>query len=234
MPRDASAWGTCLRRGLVAGLVAGVLVGVFHLLASEPLFERAVSLEAMLRGPQGAPLVSRGTQRIGLVFATVLYGSALGGAFGFFWPILAGRLRAGTAWGSSLRLAFVGFLTLWLVPFLKYPSNPPGVGTPGSIGARTAAYLGMIGISIAATALAWTTSRRLSGVEPHVRQMVVGAAYVLAGPVPAQLVWSFRMMSAAGQGLLWVAMGAGFGLLTLRGERKRQAPRPVLAAETSR
>jgi hypothetical protein len=225
-----------------------VLVGVFHLLASEPLFERAVRLEAMSHGPQGAPLVSRGTQRIGLVLATVLYGAALGGAFGFFWPILAGRLRAGTAWGSSLRLAFAGFLTLWLVPFLKYPSNPPGVGTPGSIGARTAAYLGMIGISIAATALAWTTSRRLSGVEPPVRQMVVGAGYVLViayayvvlpggpdpGRVPAQLVWSFRMMSAAGQGLLWAAMGAGFGLLTLRGERKRQAPRPVPAAEASR
>jgi Probable cobalt transporter subunit (CbtA) len=239
--------GTCLRRGLLAGLVAGVLVGVFHFLASEPVFERAVRLEVALHGLHGASLVSRGEQRIGLIFATVLYGSALGGVFGFFWPILAGRMRAGTAWTSALRLAFVGFLTLWLVPFLKYPSNPPGVGTPESIGFRTTAYLGMTLISIAATALVWTTSGRLSGAQPHVRQLVGGGAYILviafayvvlpggpdAGPVPAQVVWSFRMMSAAGQALLWVAMGAGFGLLTIRAEEKLRGSRLPVAAGAS-
>ena len=239
--------GACLRRGLLAGLVAGVLVGAFHLLASEPIFERAVRLEAALHGVHGAPLVSRGGQRIGLIFATVLYGSALGGVFGFFWLILARRMRAGTSWTSALRLAFFGFLTLWLIPFLKYPSNPPGVGTPESIGLRTAAYLGMTAISIAATALVWTTSGRLSGAQPHVRQVVVGGAYILviafayvvlpggpdAGPVPAQLVWSFRMMSAAGQALLWLAVGAGFGLLTIRAEGEPKASLVPVAAGAS-
>jgi hypothetical protein len=214
-------------------VIAGALVGLFHLLASEPVFERAVRLEAALHGVHGAPLVSRGGQRLGLVLATVLYGSALGGAFGFFWPVLAGRLRAATAWAGALRLALAGFLTLWLVPFLKYPSNPPGVGTSATIGARTSAYLAMVVISIAATALAWITLDRLSASAAHVRQIVVGAGYLVviafayavlpggpdAGAVPAQLVWSFRLMSAAGQALLWLVLGAAFGLLTIRAGR---------------
>ena len=223
-------------------MVAGVLLGLFHLLFSEPLIARALTFEVPHPGQE---LFSRGDQQVGLVIASSLYGAALGGIFGFAWTLLAKRLRSSSSWDSSLRLAVIGFGTLWLVPFLKYPANPPAVGSPDTIGLRTAGYTGIIGISIAATALAWATSRRLSKSSPHIRQLVAGGEYVavitlayliLPGnpdpiTIPADLLWSFRLMSAAGQALFWVALGVLFGLLTLRRDRRVEAAPATAPAE---
>jgi hypothetical protein len=225
---EGSALAASLRRGVLAGLAAGVLLGLFHLIFSEPLIERALAFEE--KAADTPELFSRGDQQVGLIVASVLYGAALGGIFGFSWFVLAGRLREGTVWDRSLKLAFVGFSTLWLVPFLKYPSNPPAVGSASTISVRTAGYVGMIGISIAATALVWVTLRRFRCSEPHIRQTIAGAQYLLVVglafgllpdspdpiPVPADLIWSFRLMSAAGQGLLWLALAVTFALLTMR------------------
>lgn len=236
------------RRGLLAGLIAGVLAGIFHLLASESFVEQALRFEVAPPGKEVVEVFSREAQRVGLMFATALYGTALGGVFGFTSAFLAKRPGTRSAWERSLRAALVGFVTFWLVPFLKYPANPPAVGNPETIGYRTAAYLGMVTVSIAASVLVFMFGRRLSAVEPHVRHLAVGGVYVLVialtysvlprnpDPVgiPAQLLWSFRVMSAAGQALLWASMGAGFGLLTVRAERKREVLEAVLVADGSR
>jgi predicted cobalt transporter CbtA len=235
-----SALSPSLRHGLLAGLAAGVLLGIFHLLFSEPLIDRALRLEEKAAGT--AELFSRGDQQVGLVIASALYGAALGGIFGFVWFLLAGRISGGTIWERSLKLALIGFATLWLVPFLKYPANPPAVGSPDTINLRTASYVGMIAISIAATALAWETARRLSRSQPHVRQsaaaaeylVVVGLAYWLlpaganSDAIPSGLLWSFRLASAAGQVLLWLAVGAMFALITMR--RKQSSAAAVARA----
>ena len=240
------ALGASLRRGLLAGLAAGVLLGIFHLLVSEPLIDRALAVEEKAAGT--VELFSRGDQQVGLVMASALYGAALGGIFGFIWFLLSGRISGSTIWERSLKLAFVGFATLWLAPFLKYPANPPAVGSAETIGARTASYVGMIAISIAATALAWATARRLSRSGPHVRQtlsaaqylVVIGLAYRLLpeGPnpdaIPSGLLWSFRLASAAGQALLWLALGAIFALLTMRGKEPSAAPVAGAPAEGHR
>lgn len=242
MRSQGPALAASLGRGLLAGLGAGLLLGIFHLLFSEPLIARALEFES--GGPE-AELFSRGGQQAGLVLAATLYGAALGGIFGLLWPVLARRLPSSTVWGSSLMLALIGFTTLWLIPFLKYPANPPAVGSPDTIGLRTAGYTGMVAISLAATALAWFTARRLSGWKPHSRQLATGAEYLavivaayalLPGTpdpirIPADLIWSFRLMSLAGQALLWLTLGVGFGLLTMRAVGKYGARSAYRVAE---
>jgi hypothetical protein len=237
-----------LRRGLLAGLVAGLAAGVFYLIVGEPVVQQAIGLESAARGPHAAEVFSRGTQRIGLLAGVGLYGLALGGVFGFLYAVLEPRLKATSAWQRSLGLAGVAFASAWLVPFLKYPSNPPGVGEESTIGQRTRLYLAMVALSVATSAAAWLLARHLErrGVPTAPRQLLVGAGYLavilglyaLLPPftdeigIPASVLWDARRASAGGQALLWLVLGAGFGWLSVWAEtaRSRHGPR----AETAR
>src|SRR5512132_2298906 len=154
-----------LRRGLLAGLVAGLVSGVYLLLVGEPVIDQAIRLEAAASG--GAPAVevfSRGTQRLGLVGAATLYGLAVGGVFAIVHQLLEPRMAAGTAWDKAVRLAAAGFGTLYLVPFLHYPANPPGVGDPSTAATRTRLYLAALAASLLVSVAAWLAARRLAGL----------------------------------------------------------------------
>src|SRR6266540_3810611 len=63
--------------------------------------------------------------------------------------VVASFLRRGLLAGLVAGLAAVAFASAWLVPFLKYPSNPPGVGEASTISQRTRLYLAMVALSIA-------------------------------------------------------------------------------------
>jgi hypothetical protein len=235
MARSMTA-GVVLRRGLLAGLAAGLGAGVFLFVVGEPSITQALRYEVVPPGEASVEVLSRTTQRLGLLAATGLYGVALGGVFALVAALLGPRLRAVSAWERSLRLAAAAFVALWLVPFLKYPSNPPAVGDPATIGLRSRLYLTMVAVSVAAMAAAWLASRWLTarGVDPAVRQLLVAGGYLLvvavafwllpANPdpilVPAKVVWNARLASVAGQALLWALLGAGYGLLELRSERQ--------------
>jgi len=225
-----------LRRGLVAGLLAGLVAGLFYLIAGEPVIQRALSYESAPAGGHAVEVFSRGTQRVGLLAGVVLYGTAMGGVFGFLYALLEPRLAAGSAWDRSLRLAAAAFVSAWLVPFLKYPSNPPGVGDPATGPERTRLYLAMVAVSLGAWVGAWLLNRRLAagGMPRAPRQLAVSAAYVvvilsayallpevrLETSVPAAVLWDARKASAGGQALLWLALGASFGWLSLRTESR--------------
>lgn len=227
-----------LRRGLLAGLLAGVVAGLFYLLAGEPVVQQALRYESAAGGP-AVEVFSRGTQRLGLVTGVALYGTAMGGVFGFLYTLLESRLAGATAWERSLRLAAAAFASAWLVPFLKYPSNPPGVGDPSTGPYRTRLYLTMVAVSLAACVGAWLLSRALAarGLPRAPRQLVVGAAYLvvilaayallpevhLDTNVPAAVLWDARKASAAGQALLWASLGVSFGWLSLWAESRSRA-----------
>jgi hypothetical protein len=62
-------------------------------------------------------------------------------------------------------VAAAGFLGLYLLPFLKYPANPPAVGHGETIGDRSALYVAMVIASVAGLIGATFLWRRLrSGV----------------------------------------------------------------------
>ncbi|HYT26115.1 MAG TPA: CbtA family protein [Actinomycetota bacterium] len=230
-----------LRRGLLAGLVAGLVSGAYLLVAGEPVIDQALRYEVMPAGH--VEVVSRGTQHLGLVVGAVLYALALGGVFAFVAFLLEPRLRGGSAWDRSIRLAAVAFATVWLVPFLKYPANPPGVGDPTTVGDRSRLYLAMVAVSLGASVAAWQIARRLAerGVEPWRRQLAVGAGYVAVVGlalallpqvpvrvlVPAQVLWEARLASASGQALLWAVLGAVFGVLSVRAEDRDRPEVPA-------
>jgi hypothetical protein len=97
-------------------------------------------------------LVSRPVQAgLGLFTAVLVYSVAFGGLFGLAFAFAYGRMPGAlTPQALSALLAATGFIAIYLVPNLKYPSNPPSVGDPETIGARTALYFVVIAISLAA------------------------------------------------------------------------------------
>lgn len=229
------------RCGLASGLLAGAASGLSGLAFGEGLIERASLLEAGRSAP--VEVFSRTVQRWGLLGAMALYGLAVGGLFGFAFAFLAPRIRRGSGPTRSFRLAAAGFVCLWLVPSLKYPANPPGVGDPSTIGGRTALYLAAVAVSLGAALSAWAVLRRLedAGVPPRIRRVLgvggyvaaIGLAYGLlpaspASPrVPPGLLWGFRLASASVQGVLWAVLGASFGWLSSRwGARAPATPAP--------
>ncbi|KND55256.1 putative cobalt transporter CbtA [Candidatus Paraburkholderia kirkii] len=132
-----------------------------------------------------------------------------------------------------------------IVPFLKYPPNPPAVGNPETIGPRTALFFGMVVISLVAAVFAVRLQRRMQALHGDWNAtLVAGAAYIVViviaqaalprvDEVPADfsasLLWSFRLTAIGIQALIWTTLGLLFGALAAR-EIERPALRRMAAA----
>jgi hypothetical protein len=222
-----------LGRGAAAGGMAGLLAGGFSYLLAEPLMDRAVRLEAARHAAEAdehtEEVFTRAQQHLGLVLASIIAGIAFGVLFAVVYAALHRRDLGGRPWERSLGLTGAALIGFWLLPYLRYPANPPGVGDPDTVGLRTASWLGAIAIGVAAVIVAWRVYAQLGRAAPPVRQ-AAGAGIVIAGlallfllpdnpdpiDVPAGLLWDFRMLSAATSVLLWVGLGVAFGVLGLR------------------
>ncbi|PJE94082.1 hypothetical protein CUT44_27625 [Streptomyces carminius] len=231
-----------LRRGLAAGGPAGLAAGLFSLLLAEPLMDRAIAQEAERHAhahdatgvtAHHEELFSRGTQHFGLVVTAVVVGLALGVFFAVAYALLhrSGALTE-RPWNRSLLLAGAGFTALSLLPGLRYPANPPGVGDGGTVQERQVLWLAALAVGVLGMLLARQLHRRLADREAPVRQLAVAGVVVATGaalfllpgnpdpvPVDARLLWDFRMLSLASHAVLWAALGIAFGLLGLRAAR---------------
>jgi predicted cobalt transporter CbtA len=224
-----------LRRGLAAGLLAGLLAGIFAFVFAEPVLDRAIGLESVAH-EHPAEVFSRGDQKAGLVLATALYGTSVGALFGLLSVFFRRWTLAVSEWRRSLALAGAVFLGAVLLPFLKYPPNPPGVGAdPATLTGRTFAYLAMIALGMLAVLAAWRFARGLEGASPPVRDLTSGGVLIglwaflylampdfggTGGHAPADLVWDFRLSALATQAVLWAGIGCAFGLLGERAKRR--------------
>jgi predicted cobalt transporter CbtA len=239
---------TFLVRGVVVGLAAGVLALVFASVFGEPTVNAAIGFEAAHSAPNAhePEMFSRTVQStIGLAVAVLLYGAAIGGIFGVAFAIACGRLGQLGARHTALVVAVVGFITTELVPFLKYPANPPSVGDPDTIARRTELYFAMITISVLAGVLAVLLTRRWStrlGLTDALLAalgvfvvLVAVAGWGLPGvdevpaDFPATVLWRFRLASLGTQLVAWTTLGVLFGAWTQRSLRT-PAPTPSLAS----
>lgn len=209
-------------------MAGGVALALVLRLLGEGPIGRAVALE----GGGGDDLFGRGAQQAGGMVAALLYGAALGAVFTIAYAAVRHRLRLADDWRASVALAAAGFVTVFLLPFLKYPANPPAVGDPDSVGRRTALYLLAVAWSLVAAWGGWRAWRALVARGLHVHQAVpvtaaawvalaiVGLAALPASTdpvtVPATLLWDFRLATMAGAATFWSVVGMVFGWLRMR------------------
>jgi hypothetical protein len=153
---------------MLVGLAAGLLAfGVARVLG-EPQVDKAIAFEEYVESNvhhsagEDAP-VSRAVQdSAGLGTGAILYGVAFGGLFALVFAAAYGRIGTMTARGTAAVLGLLGFISVYLVPVLKYPANPPAVGNPDTIGRRTTLFLVIMLLSIAAMVAAVVVRRRLA------------------------------------------------------------------------
>ena len=228
-----------LRRGMAAGLLVGLLAGLFAFVVGEPILDKAIALEEASEGVHHEEIFSRSTQKVGLFFATGLFGVTVGGMFGVAYAFLRDRLAAGSDLGRSISLSGAIFVGAFLIPFLKYPANPPAVGDPSTIRERTAAYFALVALSLLTILVAWLSARALKtrGFDAPRRRLMVGVGLVLvvavlflslpAGPsaegFPSGVLWAFRFSSLGTQVVFWAGLGLLFGWLCERARRKGTA-----------
>lgn len=126
-----------LVRGMLAGLLAGAVAFLVAYLLGESKVDAAIAIEEAGQHAAGvhdhgesAP-VSRALQATaGLGTGVLLYGVALGGIAALVFCFALGRIgRFGPRATAALVTGGL-FVTVTLVPFFKYPANPPAVGDP--------------------------------------------------------------------------------------------------------
>jgi predicted cobalt transporter CbtA len=229
-----------LHASLIAAVVAGLVMSALHLLAGEPLVDRAIALEAAARPAEdhGQELFSRHTQKVGLVAGGVVYGLAVGLIFGGVYLLAGRRLPGRTPRRRALVLAGTALWTLYLAPFLKYPANPPGVGEAATIYDRQTLYLLFTALAAGGLAVAALLARSLRAGGVGARAAVPTAVGVYAlyvaglwlampdnpdrGNVPTSLLLEFRTVSLAGAVLFWAVFALVFAAVLERAAPSRQ------------
>lgn len=231
---------TLLTRGLLVGLLAGLVAFGFAEVVGEESVGRAISfqeqLDASRHKPAEASPVSRVVQStLGLATGTILMSVALGGLFALLFAFVRGRIGPSATRPLAALLAGAALLSVYVVPFLKYPANPPSTGRSDTIGHRSLLYFMMIDISLLFTVGAVSLWRRLRRrFDAWDTSILTGAAYAAVVAIsyalmptvnqvpagfPASTLWKFRLASLGIQTVMWATIGLLFGSLTERSLR---------------
>lgn len=247
-----------IARGLLAGAVGAVLAFVFARLCAEPVIGRAIAFEngrteaenAQGVLEHGAELFSRGVQsNAGLGFGVLAFGVAMGALFAVAFCLIYGRVgdsaRIAAPRPLSVRLAAAAFVTVYLVPFVKYPPNPPAVGQSDTVAARTGWYLVAVLTSVVLAVVAVWLARRLAALFGGLWNagLIAAGSYLLVITVvlvllptvpetpeplrnatgaitypgfPADVLYEFRLVALATQLVLWASIGLAFAMLAGR------------------
>ncbi|MEU7553415.1 CbtA family protein [Streptomyces sp. NPDC044571] len=240
---------TLLVRGMLAGLFAGVAAFLVAYLLGESKVDAAIAIEEAAsaghdHGEEMAP-VSRALQATGgLATGTLLYGVALGGIAALVFCYALGRIGRFGPRATAVLVSTGLFVTVNLVPFLKYPANPPAVGDPDTVVKRTTLFILMIALSVLLGSGALILGRRLAPSFGNWNASVVaGLAFVVAVGIayatlpavnevpadfPATLIWQFRLTTLAIQTVMWASFGLAFGYLAERSLAPSPAPKEAV------
>ena len=133
-------------RGALSGCMAGVLGFIFARIFAEPVINQAIAYEsgrdavlaALNRAagrpvaPDGPEIFSRGIQStIGIATGIIAFSTAMGALVAVAYLVMHGRFHVrprNLVW----MIAGFGFLGVYLLPFVKYPANPPAGWRRGS------------------------------------------------------------------------------------------------------
>lgn len=244
-----------LVRGMLAGLAAGVAALLVAYFLGESRVDAAIALEEHAAGGHHdhggeEELVSRAMQATGgLATGVLVFGVAIGGIAAIAFCVALGRIGRFGPRATAAFVALGGLIAVYVVPFLKYPANPPAVGDGDTIGKRTALFFLLVLLSVLLAVGAVLLGRRLAPRLGNWNATVAaGAAFLLAvtlayvflpsynevGPdFPGQLLWQFRLATLAMQAVLWAVFGLVFGALAerlLTSESARPRPAETVAA----
>jgi predicted cobalt transporter CbtA len=114
------------------------------------------------------------------------------------------------------------WLTIYLIPFLKYPANPPTVGDPDTVVLRSILYLSFIAISGFGTVGFYQLYKKLQSQKKIVAfagyAIFISMVFAVMPPnpdeisAPMELVNGFRIMSVIAVSAFWVSVAVILGV----------------------
>lgn len=232
---------------LISGALAGLVHGTVNLAIVEPYLDQAIGIENQNMFESGEAEDTpefwveyegyRTWQKGGQVLAGVILGTSFGALFGTVYALSRESLPGGTDVKKAFLLAGVMWFTLYLIPFLKYPANPPTVGDGETVALRAILYLSLIAISGFGAVGFYQLSKRLKKSGKRLIALVGYAAFMslvfFAMPenpdevtAPADLVNEFRVASVLGVTSFWVSVGLILGLFWAKFRPHKQTPEP--------
>ena len=228
---------------LLAGCFAGIIHGAANLAIVEPYLDEAIGIENQNLFASGEEKDTpqfwveysayRDWQKGGQILAGAILGTSIGALFGIVFAYSRKILPGQHNVKKALVLAGIMWLTIYLIPFLKYPANPPTVGDSETVVLRATLYLAFIAISGFSVIGFYQLSKKFQGRKKLVA--VIGyaafmtAMFVVMPPnpdeiaAPMELVNGFRVMSVVAVSVFWLALGIILGLFW----QKIQPDKPI-------
>ena len=238
-------------RGILAGALAGVLAFIWSKIFIEPIVGRAIDFEdgsaaaheameaAAAHGhhhEEGGELFTRAVQStVGMGLGVLAFSVALGALFAVVFCVVYSRTSSITARTLSVLVAGAMLISLWVVPALKYPPNPPATSLDTTIKERALFYILMVALSaLLMVAAVYLGSQLAPRFGVWNATLLAGAAYVVAvavlmlvlptvdetpGPIedaagtivfpgfPAADLYEFRLFALGTQVIIWTTIG---------------------------
>lgn len=161
-------------------------------------------------------------QKQGSIIGGAMLGVATGALFGVVFAYSRHILPSRNEITKSLVLAGIMWATVFFIPFLKYPANPPTVGDPSTIMLRTTLYvvfLALSGFGALGFAILSKKMQRKRFLVILGYAVLVGAAFVVMPPFPDKITISmdllngFRTVSAITMTIYWISNAVILGFL---------------------
>jgi len=217
---------------LVSGGMAGFIHGTVNFAIVEPYLDQAIGIENQSLFASGeaedtlefwAEYESYRTwQKSGQVLAGVILGVAMGSLFGIVYALSRNSLPGKTDVTKAMFLSLIMWITIYLIPFLKYPANPPTVGDGDTVILRAVLYVSFIAISGISALLFYKISKKFQNNKKYLGILGYGifiSVVFFAMPenpdnitAPMNLVTEFRFMSILGVTSFWGSIGIILGL----------------------
>ena len=227
---------------LLSGAFAGLIHGTVNFAIVEPYLDQAIGIENQNLFESGLEDDTpefwveyegyRAWQKSGQILAGVILGTSIGSLFGIVFALSKNSLPGNHVLKKSLVLAGIMWFTLYFIPFLKYPANPPTVGDSETIVIRAILYLSFIAISGIGVLVFYKLSKRFQNNKKLVVLIGYGVFISLMFVImpenpdeisaPMDLVNEFRIMSVLGISSFWVSVGIILGLFWNRFEPDKE------------
>ena len=217
---------------LISGSIAGAIHGTVNFTIVEPYLDQAIGIENQNLFASGEEENTaqfwaehesyRIWQKSGQVLAGMILGIAMGSLFGIVYALSRNSLPGKNDVTKSIILAGIMWITIYLIPFLKYPANPPTVGDGETVALRAILYISFILISGFGAFTFYKLSKKFQnnkkylGLFGYVVFIVIAFFVMPENPdqitAPMNLVNEFRLMSILGVSSFWGSIGIILGV----------------------
>lgn len=217
---------------LLSGCFAGTIHGLANLAIVEPYLDKAIGIENQNLFASGEENDTpqfwieydsyRYWQKGGQVLAGAILGTSIGALFGIVFAYSRNALPGSNNVKKALVLAGLMWFTLYVIPFLKYPANPPTVGDPETVILREVLYIAFITISGFGAIGFYQLYKRLQKNKKYLAYIgfaaFISIVFAIMPPnpdavtAPIDLVNGFRTMSFITVSIFWIAVGFILGM----------------------